>query len=428
MNKHTFGNWIPFLLFLILGLGCWFVPVRFADIVVAGAGVTALLSAFPFLFHAFSRKRPLDGAAGVVCIAFGLVCMTHAERGMELVARIYEVYITLIGLVLMLQWVLDRFHDRKGLLGLVYTVCGVALLLFHRTDGRFVLFVLGAYCLLQALQEAFEQLYFSSRYDALWWSFKYWSCLPACIAAILPSFVMGWLQDRKLKGDHTDFDAVKNDLPVNLRVWIHTGTYGARLYGHMTFSRNDIMYSYGDYDVPAEKLFGTIGPGIFFTVNAENYANNCCIVEHSPLFEYGIHLTPAQEEKFAKMSDEIFAQTVPWQCPMQAAMAQGKKVSLAQYGKMYANRLWYRTHCAFRRYTSGPWKWYALLGNNCSNFAAAKLNEIGLHLPVSHGIVSPGEFYVVMETAFRDPDSNVVSRSWHSAEVPSTLFPPYSTR
>lgn len=246
--------------------------------------------------------------------------------------------------------------------------------------------------------------------------------LPAFFIGIFPSFVIGRIQDEGMKHRAVDFDGRKNDSEVNLRIWIHTGTYGPRLYGHMTFSRNNVMYSYGDYDVPAEKLFGTIGPGIFFTVNAEIYANNCCIVEHSPLFEYGLHLTDAQLQAFDRMSGGIFAQTVPWVCPMEAAHEAGWPVSLQTCGKMYANRLWFRTGCRFRMYTRGPWKWYALLGNNCSNFAAAKLNEIGLHLPVSHGVVSPGEFYEVMETLFDDPDSCVITRSYHTVDIPASLF------
>lgn len=107
---------------------------------------------------------------------------------------------------------------------------------------------------------------------------------------------------------------------------------------------------------------------------------------------------------------------------MEAAHEAGRPVSLQTCGKMYANRLWFRTGCRFRMYTRGPWKWYALLGNNCSNFAAAKLNEIGLHLPVSHGVVSPGEFYEVMETLFDDPDSCVITRSYHTVDIPASLF------
>lgn len=331
-------------------------------------------------------------------------------------------YLLAIGLVFLIQAILDRFSGSRLWIGLGYLLAGGLLLVFRHDDPRFVMEIIGAYLLLQAWQNLEELFCFSNPYDAKYWSMRHWMALPAFFIGIFPSFVIGRIQDEGMKHRAVDFDGRKNDSEVNLRIWIHTGTYGPRLYGHMTFSRNNVMYSYGDYDVPAEKLFGTIGPGIFFTVNAEIYANNCCIVEHSPLFEYGLHLTDAQLQAFDRMSGGIFAQTVPWVCPMEAAHEAGWPVSLQTCGKMYANRLWFRTGCRFRMYTRGPWKWYALLGNNCSNFAAAKLNEIGLHLPVSHGVVSPGEFYEVMETLFDDPDSCVITRSYHTVDIPASLF------
>lgn len=413
---------LPCLLYLIAGLACLFVPARFADGFLVVMGLVSLASAVPFAVHAVQWKRSLDALAALLTLALGILCLCFRSRGADLIAMIYSLYLAAIGVVFLIQAVLDHFPASKTWIGLAYLGVGLWLLFFHRQDARFVMFVIGAWLLLQAWQNAEELFFFSSPYDARYWSFRHWAALPAFIVGILPSFIIGYIQDRKLRGEPVDFDARKNDQEVNLRIWIHTGTYGPRLYGHMTFSRDDLMYSYGDYDVPAEKLFGTIGPGIFFTVNAEVYANNCCIVEHSPLFEYGLHITPEQEQKFDQMSADIFRNTVPWLCPMEQAMDQGKPVTLPEYESMYANRLWYRTACKFRKYDQGPWKWYALLGDNCSNFAAAKLNEIGLDLPISHGVVSPGEFYEVLETAFEDPDSCVITRSYHTAKVPASLF------
>ncbi|WP_290457829.1 hypothetical protein [Faecalibaculum rodentium] len=413
---------LPCLLYLICGLGCLLVPARFADAFILTAGMVSLLSSIPFFVHAFQWHRRLDLVAALLTAALGLLCVFMRCQGAFLIGVLYSVYLLAIGLVFLIQAVLDRFSGSRLWIGLGYLLAGGLLLAFRHDDPRFVMEIIGAYLLLQAWQNLEELFCFSNPYDAKYWSMRHWMALPAFFIGIFPSFVIGRIQDEGMKHRAVDFDGRKNDSEVNLRIWIHTGTYGPRLYGHMTFSRNNVMYSYGDYDVPAEKLFGTIGPGIFFTVNAEIYANNCCIVEHSPLFEYGLHLTDAQLQAFDRMSGGIFAQTVPWVCPMEAAHEAGRPVSLQTCGKMYANRLWFRTGCRFRMYTRGPWKWYALLGNNCSNFAAAKLNEIGLHLPVSHGVVSPGEFYEVMETLFDDPDSCVITRSYHTVDIPASLF------
>lgn len=413
---------LPCLLYLMAGLCCLLIPARFADGFILAAGILSLLSSLPFLLHGLQWHRGLDLLAAMLTLALGLLCIFMRSRGAELIGIFYSVYLLAIGLVFLIQAALDHFALSRLLPGVAYAAAGILLLVFHRQDPRFVMLVIGAYLLLQAWQNGEELFCFSNPWDARYWSMRHWMALPAFVIGIFPSFVIGRIQDQAMKHHPAEFDARKNDQTANLRIWIHTGAYGARLYGHMTFSRNNVMYSYGDYDLPAEKLFGTIGPGIFFTVNAEVYANNCCIVEHSPLFEYGLHLTEEQLDRFDGMARGIFRQTIPWTCPMEAAHDAGRPATLQEYGKMYANRLWYRTGAMFRKYTRGPWKWYALLGNNCSNFAAAKLNELGLHLPVSHGIVSPGEFYEVLETLFEDPDSCVITRRYHTADIPASLF------
>lgn len=282
--------------------------------------------------------------------------------------------------------------------------------------------MLALYFFIQACQMGLELYFFSSPYNARYYSFRDWIMLPAWFVSVFPSFVMGHLVEKKMHDENTHFDAKKSEDKPDLIAWIHTGEYGTTLYGHMTFSRDSIMYSYGDYDVAKMKWFKTMGPGIFFSVNDQIYANNCCIVEHCPLFAYGIKLTDEQKQKFEAMKDSILSQTIRWHCPMQEAYFKTGHASLADFEKDYASRLWDRTCAIFRMYTKGQWAWYSLLGNNCSNYSSAMLNEIGLHIPVSKGIVSPGEFFEYFEQAYQDPDSCVISKSWHSAKVPSTLF------
>ena len=418
MKTETVKEFGAACLYVLAGLACLYIPNISADVLMVVTGVLAALSAIPFIIHGIKHRHELDYAAAVLCVIVAGLCFAHQTLGQQFIGLLYVLYLLVNGIIFGIQAVLDRGRPSELVPAIAYIGLAV-FFFFNRLDVKYVL---GVWFIMQGLQCLWEDLCFTNPYDAKYWSFRGWMNLPSFIVSILPAFIIGHLQDARMKKEATHFDARKNDKPVNFRIWIHSGTYGARLYGHMTFSYDDVMYSYGDYDVPAEKLFGTVGPGIFFTVNSPLYANNCCVIEHSPLFEYGLHLSEEQLKKFEKMSRQIFSNTTPWQCPMEKAESEGDTVTLAEYGKMYANRLWYRTSCQFRKYTSGQWKWYSLLGNNCSNFAAAKLNEIGLNLPISTGVVSPGEYYEVMETLFKDPDSCVITRSWHSADVPETLF------
>ena len=417
-------QWLTAALFGVLGLIAILAPQSSAFLLIRTLGWLGAFSGFFFLVDAVRKKRSLDGVGGLLCLLFFVWVLVGWNHDDSILQVLFCVYYAIIAIVFLIQAFLDgkeRVQDWKAetALGLLYA----ALSASGAFGLAYIQNLFGLYLWLQALQLVLELYFFRHPYNVRYAALRPWMCLPAWIVGVLPSFVIGFLVTRRMENKATHFDARKTDEQPDLRVWIHTGTYGTKLYGHMTFSRDSIMYSYGNYDVPAMKLLKTIGPGVFFSVNDEIYANNCCIVEQCPLFEYGIRLTGKQKEAFEAMKDSILAQSKPWHCALQKAEWAHGPVDFQDFEHVYANRLWYRTCALFRKYTKTRWAWYSLLGNNCSNFDSAMLNQIGLDIPVSHGIVSPGEFFEYFEEAYEDPDSNVISKSWHSARVPSTLFP-----
>lgn len=415
------------VLFAALGLLAIFLPVEAVHLLIPLAALLMLGVSLIFLIHGVERKRGLDLAAACILCLFGILCLYANHHSVQILIIAFGLYYCACAAVMLIQSVLDvksRYADWPAdlLLCLLFSLLGIGSFVFIREDIRLVQLFMGSYLLVQALQVIVERFFFQSPYNARYYAFRNWLCLPSYIVGILPSVVYMLLISSKMRNTPTRFDIRKSDEPADLSVFIHTGTYGSKLYGRMTFSRNGVAYSYGDYDRAAEKLLHTIGPGTFFTVGSEIYSNNCSIVEDSPQFEYGLRLNDQQKEKFDQMVQNILDHTDPWKCDLQKLPMDETEEKFPEYEDDYACRLWYRTGCEFRQYRQGEWAWYSLLGNNCSNFAAAKLNEIGLQIPVSRSIVSPGEFFEYFEEALQDPDSPVISRSWHSAAVPATLF------
>ncbi len=411
------------LLFLFLSLACLFYPYNMPMVLIRMTALIGLASGLLFFFDAFRKKRSLDLVASIVCLLYFGWALLWWKRDADILRTLFIVYYAIIAAVFYIQTILDlKDHSSNWKAELLLAFFYTCFVVFSSYRLATISHLLALYFFIQACQMGLELYFFSSPYNARYYSFRDWIMLPAWFVSVFPSFVMGHLVEKKMHDENTHFDAKKSEDKPDLIVWIHTGEYGTTLYGHMTFSRDSIMYSYGDYDVAKMKWFKTMGPGIFFSVNDQIYANNCCIVEHCPLFAYGIKLTDEQKQKFEAMKDSILSQTIRWHCPMQEAYFKTGHASLADFEKDYASRLWNRTCAIFRMYTKGQWAWYSLLGNNCSNYSSAMLNEIGLHIPVSKGIVSPGEFFEYFEQAYQDPDSCVISKSWHSAKVPSTLF------
>lgn len=100
-------------------------------------------------------------------------------------------------------------------------------------------------------------------------------------------------------------------------VYIHTGTEGVHAVGHMTFCFEGLMYSYGNYAKKEEKLAGTLGPAVFFTVLPEVYINNSCIYEGTTLYGFGLILTDRQKDTLRNTLGDMMNSMVRWACPLQ---------------------------------------------------------------------------------------------------------------
>lgn len=429
MNQITRAQKISNFLFLVLGILIILLPSFFAKASLCFFILMMGISALKFLIDGFRLHRSLDLLASLILILPIAVGLFSYEYGYHFLIDALGIYLVACALVFLIQMVLDlksNCADWKAelMMGILYLLNGG--LAIYLSGDHLILEsrLIGCYLLLQAIQGFMEMFFFSNPYNARYYAFRNWMALPAFIVGILPALYYDHLLRQRLddKNPVLHLQKSSDQNPPDLSVFIHSGTYGARLYGHMTFSRNHVAYSYGNYDVSAEKWFHTIGSGIFFTAGSEIYSNNCSVVEHSPQFEFGIRLSEAQKKKFDNMVSGILNSTVPWKCPLEEIPMDQVDLKFKDYEKDYASRLWYRTGAEFRKYEDGEWAWYSLLGNNCSNFACAKLNEISLNIPVSKGIVSPGEFFEYFEEAYQDPDSNVISMTLHSAKFPESLF------
>lgn len=424
-------EWISGIVFLVLGIGCFFFPIRYADAFFYLVAALATLSALGLAYEGFRQKR---GSYWLMAIVSGTAAgflWFHTQYSSKLIGLVFSFYILFNCAVEGIQTFLDWKEKAKDFNGhltmtLVYLVLFVISVAARHYDIRYIMYYFGIYLLIQAF-EAFAELYVIRHpHSSRTYSFNHWVALPVYVVTLLPFWILSSMNRRLMKEnqDELHYDERKNEEPVNLRVFIHSGLEGDHRVGHMTFSWKGIMYSYGNYDKAEEKLFRTIGPGIFFRAPADIYVNNCCIYEGSTLFEFGLHLNKEQEQKLERIIDHIMEITYRWDCPIEKANRGWEHFS--EFESDYASRLHYRTGAKFRKFSCGQYKNYWVMGDNCSLFAENILSSLDHQIVHKSGIVTPGEYFEYFQEAFADPKSNVVYRSWHSASVPSTLYPTLS--
>ncbi len=418
-------EWIVGVLFIVVGLTCLCFPVLSADGLMVTVSIFCTLSALLLFYQAIHRRSLMEGLKGIGAAVLAAFFWSYRLTGLDMVATLYGLYMFATAGIMIIQGGMDLYEKSKDgwyflLLALGDIILGSIAFSGAHKDQRFIQMLIGAYLLYQGIQTLVEQWAFSSHSGSRSWSFRHWSSLPVYIVAVGPSLLLRFAEKNHMDCESFPYDEAKNDKPVNLRVFVHTGLSGDHQFGHMTFSYKGIMYSYGNYDVSEEKLFRTFGPGIFFTVPMEIYVNNCCLYEDSTLFEFGLSLSPSQEENLQRQLAEIDKQIYRWYAPISRGPLSHEEFKRLE--KDYACRLFWRTGSKFYKFRHGIWKTYWVLGNNCSLFASTILHNLDENYVLPRGINTPGEYFDFFSQAYRDPNSNVVYRSWHTAKLPHTLY------
>lgn len=306
------------------------------------------------------------------------------------------------------------------LLACGYLVLAFFLFMARHDDSRILQIAIGWYLVFQGLELLLVHGAGRHHRSLGVQVMNHMTSLPVAFVTFLPFMILETMEKRVKTGCEVDYNRNKTEEKPDLVVYIHTGTEGVHTVGHMTFCFEGLMYSYGNYARKKEKIGGTLGPAVFFTVDPEIYINNSCIYEGSTLYAFGLKLTEEQKNRLRTLLQEMTDSMVRWECPLQEA-ADGWK-NPASFLKDYASRLFWRTGCKFYQFTQGPWRTYWVMGTNCSLFAETVLTAAGCEIPRKKGIVSPGEYFQYFEELFADPESQVICRQWHTADVPSTLF------
>ena len=209
------------------------------------------------------------------------------------------------------------------------------------------------------------------------------------------------------EGKPEDLNTYKMEDPVRLKVIVHVGPKGFQKVGHICFSYDNIVYSYGNYDSDSFRLNQTIGDGIFFTVPLEKYIPNMISAENNSIFEYGILTTPKQNEFIEKEIEKIRLNGYRWYTKIEKEDGYDH---FSQYEMDYPSRLHYRTGAKLYKVKSGKFHIYWALGDNCASFTDLVLGTLGADVLSIRGIISPGTYLDWLQKEYLKKNSPIVFR------------------
>lgn len=234
--------------------------------------------------------------------------------------------------------------------------------------------------------------------------------VPPFLAAIIPPTLMHMILDKDDDDQvREEFEAVKDDIPVDVEVFVHIAPSGPAMLGHVDIAYRGFLMSYGCYDPHQRRLVGTLGDGVVIVAPKDSYLYNCLVNENKVLVGFGISLNSKQKKDLNKQLLEVFEMFVDFQSDEQL---KNKGLSYKGACDDYISRVTQTTpEAKFYKYKEGKLKTFFVLSSNCVFFITNILSCIGLNLVDMSGIVSPGSYFDFLNKQFKSDKSFVISRT-----------------
>lgn len=370
-----------------------------------------------WLLHSYIRSHVLsDLILSMLALAFLLVLSRHSELPEWLIRVAFGTYCILSALTDLIQMLVDIHDEVKGRL-LSYTflsgsygILGYILLFFYPLGQVLLIRLFGVYFIVLGVRFLMNGLLLQS--DSPYsWKRGFRISLPPVISAFMPDWILRSINKSLQQGQSLKLSERKGNEPARLRVMVHVGPEGLQKIGHITFSYDGIVYSYGNYDDESHRLNGTIGDGVWFNVPREDYIPNIMRYENNSLFEFGIRLDEGQEKDIERVLQELHDRSFRWYTKLEKEDGYDR---FEEFEADYPSRLHYRTGAKMYKLKSGKYRTYWALGDNCAAFTDLILGKLGADVLSIRGIISPGTYLDFLQNEFERPGSPVISRKTYA--------------
>lgn len=228
--------------------------------------------------------------------------------------------------------------------------------------------------------------------------------LPVWICALVPKTMLNkinvYLQDHQ---DTSLLSERKSEAEADMMVYIHATEKGFGMIGHIDFSIDHKVYSYGNYDHESVKMMEAFGDGVMFIAQEEPYLPFCILHEENTIFAFGLKLNKLQKQRVYDAIQETMQDAVSWK-PNIVMNPQGKH-------PQFANQLYLSTKAEFYKFSKGVYQTYFVFGSNCVKFADHILGSFGSDILSIRGFLSPGTYLDYLQREYKKQTGFVISQS-----------------
>lgn len=366
------------------------------------------------LYQYYIKKslKKLDLSFVILNIATGIFIFVYTNIPLYIATMLFALYISLNGIVRLLIYTNYR-RDKVGgrlailLVAIFLILNGYAIFIAPSLNTDLLARIIGVYACLMGIMYMKDGVFMvipRNKKDVL--KRKIRISLPIFIAVLLPKTMMDYINE-KLAVNH-QLEIENSDEDVNLEIFIHVSPDGFGAMGHCDIYFDGQVISYGNYDYSSIRLFETMGDGVLFTTNKEQYLPFCIKEDNKTIFGYGMHLTDIQLESVKQAIQKLKDNTYPWYPP---------SFSNPSITEDYASRLFLTTKASFYKFKKGKFKSYFVLGTNCVLLAEEVVGKSGQDIINLNGIISPGTYQDYLEKEYQRVNSQVITKNIYNKSL-----------
>lgn len=286
---------------------------------------------------------------------------------------------------------------------LLYTAFGLGCFFIHRNEYKLQFYLIGAYLFLLGLSLIRDGIFYKSDLGKTQLKRAFRMNLPIFITAFIPMKSLEQL-NKSTTTTLNETQWKQQGQTPDLEVFIHVSDDGFGKMGHVDLCYNNEIISYGCYDALSTHLGGSIGDGVLFKVDRNQYIEFCKVESNKTLFCYGLSLSPKQKEAVNKKIDELHQLLIPFN-------PSGKIVNEKANLPMYSYRLKQATNVELYKFKASKFKKYFVMSTNCVLLADTIIGQAGIDILSLRGFINPGTYLNYLEKQFQRPNSIVISKT-----------------
>lgn len=377
--------------------------MQIVALMLIGSGFLHFLRNFHRLNHGYDKQEiNLISFEGILTISISLWILFDESASMEIVSLILGAYLILIGLISLISAILlfiNHIATRFSRLffAIFHILLGWQALQLSSNQGNSLVFI-GFYIIALGTTYIFDGFGVYQNLENRQEHRRPRVALPVIFKALYPFRSMNKIKKvNKKQPDNSFVNSSSQPLTTNVFTIILTTNSGEfDKFGHIGFAYRNRAYDYGNHDSASRHFYGSIGDGVVAIADRRAYID-FLVQKGTTIIEYDVPLDKEQDAIINQKIQELMAQTEAWQVPLE------QKDS-------YAWKLMTESKADFRKFNTGKFKYYFVLGINCVLITDEVIGSLGIDNFMWTAFLSPGTYLDFLEKEYNKSHSWISER------------------